>query len=128
MYKKLRRWLIVFFIAGVLTACSSGKHPAAKSVEALLQALVERDEAHLLTYTCPEFEEEALMEYDSFSLVKTRLEGLDCKLVEQEGDQAKVVCQGQIIATYGSEDQTIELNNRTYQVIKRSGEWLVCGY
>jgi hypothetical protein len=111
-----------------LAACSSGKPPAVQSVEALVQALVAKDEASYLAHTCPDFEDVALLEYDSFSLVETRLEGLSCQVVEEQGDQAKVVCQGHIIASYGAEDQTIELSERTYQVVNHSGEWLVCGY
>ena len=122
-------WLTgLLFFTSLLTACSPGKHPAAQSVESLLQALVARDETRYLSHTCPEYEAEALLELDSFSMVRTRLEDLDCQLVKETGDNATVACQGKIIATYGLEDQTFELNERTYQVSQRDGEWLICGY
>lgn len=128
----MRTWknLIVglLFLLSTLVACASGKHPAVKSVEDYLQALVNRDEAKFLSHICPEFEEQALLEFDSFSLVKTRLEGVDCQVVEERGDHAVVLCKGAIIATYGSEDQSFELGEQPFQVTRRSGEWLVCGY
>jgi len=112
--------------AGLLSACGSSKPPAALAVEAYLQALVDKDEARLVSLTCPDFEESALMELDSFSLVKTRLEGLDCQAQAQD-DTASVTCQGQILATYGTEDQQFDLSGRTYQVKNVGGDWLVCG-
>ena len=121
-------WLFgLLTLVGFSTACSSGKHPAAKSVEVFLQALVARDEARFVARTCQEFESDALLEFDSFSMVKTRLEGLDCQAVKEDGDNATVACKGKIVATYGLEDQTFELEERAYQVTKRGGEWLVCG-
>jgi hypothetical protein len=59
----------------LLSACSGGQHPAAASVEAFLNALVEKDEAQMVTLTCEAYETDALLEYDAFSLVQTRLEG-----------------------------------------------------
>jgi hypothetical protein len=121
--------LILCTIFGIgLAACTAGKHPAAASVEAFLQALVEKDEARYVTLTCGDYEADALLEYDAFSLVQARLEGLDCQAESVAGDAANVSCQGQIVATYGNEDQTFDLGERQYRVINQGGEWLVCGY
>lgn len=117
---------MLLLVAGLLSACGPSKHPAAAAVEAYLQALVNKDESRLVSLSCPDFEETALLELDSFSLVKTRLEGLDCQAQAQE-DSASVTCQGQILATYGTEDQQFDLSGRTYQVKNIGGDWLVCG-
>jgi len=126
--KRTSLWiLLISVLAAALSACSGGKHPAAASVEAFLDALVNKDEARMVTLTCQSYETDALLEYDAFSLVKTRLEGLDCQAASSDEDRATVSCQGTIIATYGSEDQNFELSERVYQVVNLGGDWLVCG-
>lgn len=114
-------------LAGLLYACGSPKHPAVTAVETYLRALVDKDEARFVGLTCKDFEADALLEFDSFSLVKTRLEGLKCQAQETGESAASVICQGQIIATYGAEDQQFDLSKRTYQVQKEGSDWLVCG-
>jgi hypothetical protein len=122
-------WLVFYLILAFgISACSGGKHPAALAVETLIQALVDKNEAQYVTLTCADYELDALLEYDSFSLVKTRLEGLDCQAADVEGDQSAVTCRGEIIATYGAEDQTFDLSERRYNVVNQGGTWLVCGY
>jgi hypothetical protein len=116
----------LLLVGSLLAACASAKPPAALAVENYLQALVDKDEARLVSLTCPDFEDEALLQFDSFSLVKTKLEGLDCQAQVQE-DTAQVTCQGQILATYGTEDQQFDLSEKTFQVVNQGGDWLVCG-
>ena len=126
--KQTSIWILLFLIlGGILSACSSGKHPSAVSVETFLQALVDKDEARMVSLTCSTYETDALLEYDAFSLVKTRLEGLDCQASSVQDNTASVACQGTIIATYGSEDQDFDLSGRVYQVVNHAGDWLVCG-
>jgi hypothetical protein len=115
-------------LAGVLVACGDGGNQAAQNVEAFLQALVDKDEAQMVSYTCGDFEMDALLEYDAFALVKTQVDNLSCQVDQVDGDAALVSCQGKIIATYGNEDREFDLSERTYQVINSGGEWLVCGY
>ena len=114
-------------LAGLLYTCSPSKHPAAAAVEAYLRALVDKDEARLVGLTCKDFESDALLEFDSFSLVKTRLEGLKCQAQDTGESSANVTCQGQIIASYGAEDQQFDLGKHIYQVQKEGSDWLVCG-
>lgn len=114
-------------LAGLLYACGPSKHPAAAAVEAYLRALVDKDEARMVGLTCQAFEADALLEFDAFSLVKTRLEGLQCQAQDSSEAAASVTCQGQIIASYGAEDQQFDLSGRTYQVQKEGSDWLVCG-
>jgi hypothetical protein len=114
-------------LAGLLCACSPSKNPAATAVESYLRALVDKDEARFVGLTCKDFEAEALLEFDAFSLVKTRLEGLKCQVQDSSEAAASVTCQGLIIASYGTEDQQFDLSERSYQVQKEGSDWLVCG-
>ncbi len=114
-------------LASLLSACGPSKHPAAAAVEAYLKALVNKDEARFSGLTCKNFEADALLEFDSFSLVQTRLEGLKCQAQDLSATAASVTCQGKIIASYGAEDQQFDLSGRKYRVQKEGSDWLVCG-
>ena len=96
-------------------------------MENYLNALVEKDENRISTLVCGEWEGDALIELDSFQAVTTRLEGLACEQTGTDGSTALVHCNGKIIASYDTEDQEIDLSIRTYEVIRESGDWLVCG-
>jgi hypothetical protein len=112
----------------VLAACASNNENApVQAVENYLTALVEKDADRLTTLTCGEWEDEALLELDSFQAVTARLEGLACEQTGTEGETALVLCNGNIVATYNNEDQQLDLSVRTYQVVQEGGEWLVCG-
>lgn len=123
--------LFAFLFHGVtllLTACGGGEHPAVVAVETFVQALVDKDEAQYVSLTCVDYELDALLEYDAFSLVKTHVEGLECQTVNLDGDKAEITCQGEIVATYGDEERTFGLSERRYQVVNQEGQWLICGY
>ena len=114
-------------LIGLLQACRPAKHPAATAVVNYLQALVDKDEARFTGLTCKAFESDALLQYDSFSLVQARLENVKCEEQDTGSNTATVTCQGKIIATYGAEDQQFDLSGMPYQVQKEGGDWLVCG-
>ena len=120
--------LLVVFTTLVLAACASSSDNApVQAVEGYLNALVEKDANRLTTLSCGEWEEDALLELDSFQAVSARLEGLACEQTGTDGDTALVLCNGSIVATYNNEDQQLDLSVRTYQVVQEGGEWLVCG-
>jgi hypothetical protein len=125
----VRKLLLVLFIANILlTACSASNTDApAKAVEDYLNALVAKDADRLPTLVCAEWEEDALIELDSFQAVTASLENVSCTQTGADGDTALVLCTGNIIASYNDEDQRLDLSVRTYQVIEESGDWLVCG-
>jgi len=132
MEAPLRRFfLILFTIIATLSLAACGaantNDAPAKAVEDYLNALVEKDADRLSTLVCGEWEDEALIELDSFQAVSTRLEGLACEQTGTDGDTALVLCNGKIIATYTNEDQEIDLSTRTYQLTQEGGDWLVCG-
>lgn len=119
---------LLFTVNFLLTACGSSTTDApAQAVENYLDALVNKDADRLSTLVCGAWEEDALIELDSFQAVTARLENVSCTQTGTDGDMALVHCTGSIIATYGNEDQELDLSVRTYQVIEESGDWLVCG-
>jgi len=73
------------------------------------------------------WEDDALLELDSFQAVTTKLDGLACQQTGTDGDTSLVLCKGKIVATYNNEDQDLDLSVRTYQVVQQDGDWLVCG-
>jgi len=120
--------LVIISAALSLTACASNNGNApVKAVEDYLNALVAKDADRLSTLSCSEWEDDALLELDSFQAVTARLDGLACEQTGTDGDTALVLCNGNIIATYDNEDQELDLSVRTYQVVPEGGEWLVCG-
>ncbi len=127
----MRKIFLIVFVTLVstsfLAACASKSNAPAKAVEDYLKALVAKDQSRLSTLSCSDWEDDALIELDSFQAVKTRLDGLSCSQTGTDGDTALVLCKGKIIATYNNEDQDLDLSVRTYQVVQQGGEWLVCG-
>ena len=121
--------LILVMVSNLLLpACASNSNDApAKAVEDYLNALVAKDSDRLTTLSCSDWEDDALLELDSFQAVTTRLDGMACSQTGTDGDTALVLCKGKIIATYGNEDQEMDLSTRTYQVVQEGGDWLVCG-
>jgi len=132
MEAPLRRFFLILFItiaALSLAACgtSNNNNAPAKAVEDYLTAIVEKDADRLSTLVCGEWEEDALIELDSFQAVTARLDGLACEQTGTDGETALVLCSGKIIASYNNEDQELDLSVRTYQVTQEGGEWVVCG-
>ena len=126
----MKRFLIlsIFMLAGLaLAACSSNSDAPARAVEDYLTTLVAKDADRLPTLVCGDWEEDALIELDSFQAVEARLEGMACQQTGSDGETALVDCTGSIIATYNDEDQELDLSVRTYQVVQEGGDWLVCG-
>lgn len=111
-----------------LAACASaGGNAPAKAVEGYLNTLVAKDADRLPTLVCADWEEDALIELDSFQAVTPRLEGAACEQTGTDGDAALVKCTGKIIMTYNNEDQELDLSTQTYRVVQEGGDWLVCG-
>ncbi|MBI4760263.1 MAG: hypothetical protein ACOYYF_13535 [Chloroflexota bacterium] len=126
----MRKTILLFtlILAGILlTACASDSDAPAQAVQNYLNALVNKESDKLPALVCGEWEEDALIELDSFQAVTARLEDVSCSQTGTDGDTALVRCTGNIVATYNNEDQKLDLSVRTYQVIQQGGDWLVCG-
>lgn len=118
----------VIILAGILlAACAANTDAPAQAVQNYLNALVNKEADKLPTLVCGDWEEDALIELDSFQAVTARLENVACSQTGADGDTALVLCTGNIVATYNDEDQQLDLSTRTYQVIEQGGDWLVCG-
>ena len=125
-----RTILVNAILLFILVGCSdgTGTDGAASAVESYFQALVDRDINGVSNIVCLAWEEQANLEFDSFSAVTTKIEGLDCQVTSTEGDYAVVECRGTIIANYGGEDQEFQLQGNRYQTLFEDGEWRMCGY
>jgi hypothetical protein len=112
----------------ILSACgASASGGAAPAVENYITALAAKDEARLISLSCADWEEDALIELDSFALVEVAVDGMSCAESGTDGDKTLVDCQGTFQMSYGGEPQELDLSARTYEVINQGGDWLVCG-
>jgi hypothetical protein len=125
--RKLILTLALTLTAILLAACASNADAPAQAVQNYLNALVNKEADRLPSLVCGEWEEDALIELDSFQAVTARLEDVSCSQTGTDGETALVLCAGNIVATYNDEDQKLDLSTRTYQVIEQGGDWLVCG-
>jgi hypothetical protein len=113
----------------VLAACASTASNSAHSViETYLKALVAKDPTAAINASCPDWEDDAKQEADSFAAVEPTLEGLVCSVSGADGSDALVTCEGVIKVTYNNEQQEISLADRTYLAVQDGGEWRMCGY
>jgi hypothetical protein len=128
--RKIALLVILLWVSAVLLSACGGKaaDPASQAVEDYLNALVTKNPTKLSAVSCKDWESNALMELDSLQAVKTRLDGVTCKSTSTNGTTSQVNCQGQLVATYNGEDQTLDIASRTYLVLQQGGDYLVCGY
>ncbi len=107
----------------VLAACGrSDEETAVKTVENYMQAKITVDTDTIHALLCSEMEANAERETLTFQGVDNpRIEAMDCTF----DGESTVSCNGQIIATYGTEDNTFPFTN--YRVVKEDGEWKWCG-
>jgi len=119
--------LVIIPVLLLLSACQPQKEPAASVVENYLTAIVNKDGDRISILSCADWVDSAMLDLDAFQGVQARLDGMQCSVTGTEGDLTLVKCQGAIIATYNNEDQTFNLNARTYQLKQFNGDWLVCG-
>lgn len=128
----VRRFLLILTMVlmtnVVLTACGSSDADApVNAVENYWNVIVAKDAERLPALVCGDFEEEALTVLDSLQAVDARLENISCSQTGTEGDTALVNCTGNMVLTYDTEDQEIDLSVFTYEVVEEGGDWLVCG-
>ncbi|MCK7481756.1 MAG: hypothetical protein M0C28_34725 [Candidatus Moduliflexus flocculans] len=121
-------FLIVILAGIILSACASSTDAPVQAVQNYLNALVNKEADKLPTLVCGEWEDDALIELDSFQAVTASAR--KCRLLPDQALTAmppSSSAPGNIVATYNDEDQKLDLSTRTYQVIEQGGDWLVCG-
>lgn len=128
MTKRDVGFVLFVLLAFTLAGCSNTRNGAITAVERYYLAIVQQSQSELSNIVCPDFEEQARMELNSFQGVKIELTDFNCSVSEQEEEQASVICNGKIVASYGNEKMDFPLEERVHTVIKESGDWLVCGY
>lgn len=112
----------------ILSACGAGNsNSAADAVESYITALANKDEATLIPLSCADWEDDARIELDSFQLVEVTIDGMSCQQSGADGDKTLVDCTGTLNMSYNGEPQSLDLADRTYEVIEQNGDWLVCG-
>ena len=120
--------LIVIISTLLLASCGTSNTDApAKAVEDYLNALVNKDADRLPTLVCGAWEDDAFLELNSLQAVSARLEEVSCNQTGADGSATLVKCAGNIVLTYDTEDQNLDLSIRTYEVVQEGGDWLVCG-
>lgn len=115
-------------IALAVSACGAGDSGASQTVEGYITALASKDEAGLVSNSCADYEDDALLVLDSLELVEVSLaDGVACQEVGNDGDTTLVNCTATLQMSYGGEPQELDFSNITYEVVNENGNWLVCG-
>jgi hypothetical protein len=128
---KIKQSLLLFTIAAVLlVSCGGGQTTAsaADATHAYLEALANKDKDTVVSLTCKDWEEQAMLEVDALMSVGAQLNNVSCGQVGEEGEDALVVCSGTLDLTYNDEIRAIELDKRTYTMTMEDGQWRVCSY
>ncbi|HCR70212.1 MAG TPA: hypothetical protein DIW23_02110, partial [Anaerolineae bacterium] len=82
---------LFILISLALTACGAGDSGASQTVEGYITAIGSKDEAGLLSNSCADYEDDALLLLDSLALVEVSLaDGVACQEVGTDGDTTLV--------------------------------------
>lgn len=122
MIQTVGKLVLLSLIMLMMAACGDVAGNPSDTVESYITAKVAADGDTIATLLCSELESNLQRESISFASVEAQVEGLNCSRV---GDTSTVSCEGQIVATYGTEDRVFELG--TYNVVQEDGEWRWCG-
>ncbi|MEL6272689.1 MAG: hypothetical protein AAFV33_05960 [Chloroflexota bacterium] len=116
--------LLLIAAVFVLAACASDAPEGA--VTGYFEALVSGDETTARNLSCAEWESVAQTRITQFASLDARLEGASCSAAGTLDDGGtRVTCEGDIVITYGTEDQSLPLGN--YKVVQEGGSWRMCG-
>jgi hypothetical protein len=119
---------LAMILMATLASCNNDRDGAVKSIQAYLQALVDKDSERIVHLACADWEAGARTDLESFTAVSVALQDLNCQETGIDGDTALVSCSGKITANYGNEVLEIDLSERTFQAVYEAGEWRMCGY
>lgn len=119
--------ILMLALSILLAACGASTSGATTAVEGYITALASKDQAALISNSCADWEDDALIELDSFALVEVTADGMSCAEAGADGDKTLVNCTGMLNMSYNGEPQSLDLADRTYEVVLQDGNWLVCG-
>jgi hypothetical protein len=123
-----RTSLLILLAAMLLAGCASPEVEAARTVDQYLHGLVNQDSNQVSNLSCKDWEAQALLEVDSFQLVKAALEDVRCAATGRTEGGVIVHCSGAIVTSYNNESTRIALDQRDYFVTQENGDWFLCGY
>lgn len=120
---------LFILISLILSACGAGDSAgASQTVESYITAIGSKDEAGLISNSCADYEDDAILLLDSLALVEVSLaDGVACETVGNDGDITLVNCNATLQMSYGGEPQELDFSKITYEVVNENGNWLVCG-
>jgi PBP1b-binding outer membrane lipoprotein LpoB len=120
-----RIWMLII-VALLVAACggdSAGAGDPSAVVEQYLQASIESDAETLAAVMCAAMEADVEATALRFATVSgAEIQDMACTFDEAA---STVTCDGQIVATYGTEDTVFPLGS--YAVVQEGGEWKWCG-
>jgi hypothetical protein len=126
--RNLYQSIFILIISIMLISCSSDNGDPTAAIEAYIQALSDRDTNRVSNLSCADWEQNALVEADSFTSVGSSVENLACSEEGKEGSDSIISCTGTLVLDYNGEAQKIDLSRRTYIARLEDGEWRMCGY
>jgi hypothetical protein len=97
-------------------------------VEQFLIALAEKDDVVISNISCPEWEEDALLELDALQLVKSTITDLDCFTSKSTENGLLIFCNGFFSNSYNNENTVWDLSLYVFDVSNTSGAYLLCGF
>ncbi len=97
-------------------------------VEQFLFALAEKNELVISNISCPDWEEEALLELDALQLVKSTIKDLDCFTSKKTENRTEISCNGNFTNSYNNENSEWDLSSYTFDVSNSNGARLLCGF
>jgi len=112
----------------LLAGCNSENTGAENVIKAYIQALSEKDSDQISILSCADWEQNAIIEVDSFTNIGSQLKNLECNQIGQEAGDVFVSCTGVLQLDYDGEDQQIDLSDRTYIARQDGDDWRMCGY
>ena len=125
-------WLVLGCAFLVLSGCSTAQptqvSPAVQTLENYLKALADKNDTAYAQLICPDWEMDAFLEYDAYQGVKTSLSNLACSQTGEQDGFTLVTCQGKLSLSYQSEQQEVDLSQRSYRLIQKNETWQVCGF
>ena len=127
-HKIIYQSILFMIISITLFGCSKDNGDATIAIQSYIQALSDRDTTKVSNLSCADWEQNALVEADSFTSVGSSVENLTCSEDGKEGSDRIVSCTGTLVLDYNGEIQQIDLSKRTYIARLEDGEWRMCGY
>jgi hypothetical protein len=125
-------FMILSFVALITlaVACGGNGEPGggdpAGAVERYLTAKVNSDDDTIRALLCSEMEAVLERELRTFESVSgAEIQGMACTADPPAGTIARVACDGQIVALYGTEETVFPLS--AYRAVQEDGEWKWCG-